>query len=224
MQINVGAPDHIILSGGGLEEEYVFDQMHFHWGSEHTINGRRYALELHMVHHDRRYTLREALSVKNGIAVLGVLFHVSLYENEKLQNILNSVDDIASTVGATAPITGPLTAADLLPHNRGSYFRYEGSLTTPSCMEAVVWTVFTQSMPLSLDQLEALKLMRSSNGSELLHNYRQVQPLNARPLIYATDEEREENSAYVNNAGKGMQLTRLLVLLMATLVLVCYTL
>lgn len=57
-----------------MDREYVLDQMHFHWGSEHTLNGRRYALELHMVHHDRRYSLKEAVQVKNGIAVLGVLF------------------------------------------------------------------------------------------------------------------------------------------------------
>lgn len=188
-----------------MEEEYVFDHMHFHWGSEHTINGRRYALELHMVHHDRRYSLREAVGVKNGIAVLGVLFHVSAKENEKLQNILDSVDDIASTVGSEAPIKGPLKTGDLLPdHMDSSYFRYEGSLTTPSCMEAVVWTVFTKSLPLSMEQLEALKLVKSASGTELLHNYRQVQPLNSRSLVYVTHEEVEEIEGYKNGANMSL--------------------
>lgn len=204
VQINVGSPEYIVMRGGGLDREYVLDQMHFHWGSEHTLNGRRYALELHMVHHDRRYSLKEAVQVKNGIAVLGVLFHVSAFENEKLQNILNSVDDIADTVGARALIKEPLTAGALLPHNTGSYFRYEGSLTTPSCVEAVIWTVFTRSMPLTVAQLEALKLVKSSGGTELLHNYRQVQPLNRRSLLFVTDERNvEENAQYFHSGATG---------------------
>lgn len=156
-----------------------------------------------MVHHDRRYSLREALQVKNGIAVLGVLFHVSASANDKLQNILNSVDDIANVVGSSAAIKEALLAGDLLPRNRDSYFRYEGSLTTPSCLEAVVWTVFTQSMPLSYSQLEALKLVKSSDGTELIHNYRQVQPLNRRSLIYATHEDTEQSLEYMAGGAPG---------------------
>jgi carbonic anhydrase len=35
-------------------------------------------LELHIVHHDKRHeSINKAASVKNGIAVLGILFHVS---------------------------------------------------------------------------------------------------------------------------------------------------
>lgn len=196
----------------------MFDQMHFHWGSEHTIDGRRFALELHMVHHDRRYSLQEALKVKNGIAVLGILFHVSRHANDRLQNILNSVDDIADTVGAEAVIKKPLHAGDLLPSRRSSYFRYEGSLTTPGCMEAVVWTVFTQSIALSLDQLEALKLVKSSSGAELLHNYRQIQPLNSRALIYANDKEMAESSDFVN-AAHALSLSSFGVLLLVFLVI-----
>lgn len=200
MEIWGDAEAGIILKGGALEQEYVFDQMHFHWGSEHTIDGRRFALELHMVHHDRRYSLREALKVKNGVAVLGVLFHISAFENVAIQNILNSVAEIATVVGGEAPIKGAIRAADLLPHHKETYFRYEGSLTTPSCMEAVVWTVFTQSLPLSLDQLEALKMVKSSNGTELSHNYRQVQPLNSRPLVYVTNDDVEQMYEYISGA------------------------
>merc|ERR1712186_305304 len=46
----------ISISGGGLDGRYYFEQLHFHWGdnsaigSEHTVHGRRFPLEMHLVH------------------------------------------------------------------------------------------------------------------------------------------------------------------------------
>lgn len=33
--------DDVFIGGGGLEGRYIFKQLHFHWGSEHTIKGVR---------------------------------------------------------------------------------------------------------------------------------------------------------------------------------------
>ncbi len=62
------------LENGQIEtilenEKFSFEQMHFHWNhSEHAINSKRYAAELHLVH---RSFLDE-----NKFAVLGFLFQV----------------------------------------------------------------------------------------------------------------------------------------------------
>lgn len=67
------------LSGGILQSEYVFEQMHFHWGAEHTINGLRDALELHLVHYDKQYAnISVAMQHENGLAVVAVLFKVDI--------------------------------------------------------------------------------------------------------------------------------------------------
>lgn len=175
----------MLMQGGGLKSKYVLDQMHFHWGSEHTVDGRRYPLELHMVHHDTRFaTLSEALAAKTGVAVVGVLFHVSTKANEALENILAAVEEVADVAAKSATIPKILRADALLPTNTSMYFRYEGSLTTPTCAESVVWTVFTHTVSISFDQAEVFKKVKSAHGSELTHNYRSLQPLNSRSLVY----------------------------------------
>lgn len=41
VQIDVSSDQEYVLTGGGLPGAYVMDQMHFHWKSEHLINGQR---------------------------------------------------------------------------------------------------------------------------------------------------------------------------------------
>ena len=50
-----------------------------------------------------------------------------------------------------------ISLAQLIPseQNMTSYYRYRGSLTTPGCSEAVVWTVFENTIPLSIEQVRA---------------------------------------------------------------------
>lgn len=112
------------------------------------------------------------MQVKNGVAVLGVLFHVSckicsrIYtdnykrgqqisevRNRVLKNILDSAEIIKDEPGKEGLIKAPFIPADFLPENKGSFFRYEGSLTTPSCDEAVIWTVLTESIPFAFSQV-----------------------------------------------------------------------
>lgn len=190
------APGPIYVSGGGLNNAYIFDQMHFHWSSEHTIDSRRYALELHMVHHDKRYdTLAQAAQEKNGIAVIGVLYHISTIPNPFIEKILENSKTLFNVSGKSTTYNDNLMLSELLPRNKQRYFRYEGSLTTPGCGEAVIWTVFEDSIAISADQLERFKSVHDPEGHELTHNYRHIKPLNSRALIYV-EGDFNENSAH----------------------------
>ena len=42
---------------------------------------------------------------------------------------------------------------DLLPSNKRFFARYQGSLTTPPCTQAVAWTVFGETLSMSQDQV-----------------------------------------------------------------------
>lgn len=49
-------------------------------------------------------------------------------------------------------VTEEISIDDLLGNvDRTAYYRYNGSLTTPSCNEAVVWTVFKDSIKVDRD-------------------------------------------------------------------------
>jgi carbonic anhydrase len=71
------------ISGGGLSSNatYKFAQFHMHWGaedcngSEHTLDGLRFPMELHLVHYNSIYNnLTEAAvsGKQDALAVLGV--------------------------------------------------------------------------------------------------------------------------------------------------------
>uniref|UniRef100_A0A183BXX0 Carbonic anhydrase n=1 Tax=Globodera pallida TaxID=36090 RepID=A0A183BXX0_GLOPA len=70
------------IYGGGLSGKYTLAQFHFHWtadhddGSEHTINALHYPMELHLVHVKDGFTVQEAAEQSDGLAVVGVFYHI----------------------------------------------------------------------------------------------------------------------------------------------------
>lgn len=131
---------------------------------------------------------------KRGVAVLGVLFHVADEINPVLKNILDSAESVKDAAGQSSEIKLSFSPEKLLPLDRANYFRYEGSLTTPGCDESVVWTVLKSSVPFAITQIERFKQVKDSNGTFLTHNFRQVQRLNSRPLVYVKAELEKTNS------------------------------
>ena len=76
-----------MMSGGPLAKPYQLLQLHFHWGSsdkwgsEHTINKRRFSLEMHLVHlsSDIKWGVGSATSpvnIPDGLAVAAFLWEV----------------------------------------------------------------------------------------------------------------------------------------------------
>ncbi|XP_035913451.1 carbonic anhydrase 1-like [Anopheles stephensi] len=205
----------VTIQGGGLDGRFALDQMHFHWGSEHTIDKTRFGLELHLVHHDSRYSsLEAAAATRNGVAVIGVLFHVSDQPNMHIDVILDAIADIRNEAGKETLLKGKLSPHYLLPVNRTTFYRYEGSLTTPACAESVIWTVFANSVGVSLEQIEQFKAIHDQNGRELVNNFRSIQPLNARALVYVNVWDGQGNSL-----ATALRLDTLLLGLVGTLMI-----
>ena len=102
------------------------------------MDGESFAAELHMVHAD-----------SNGrLAVVGLLFTLG-EPSPVAQSILDAAPPADGTANASIPLTGSLPT-DL------SYYRYDGSKTTPPCDEPVDWHVLRQHVTISQEQVDGL--------------------------------------------------------------------
>ena len=115
------------LTLGGVA--YQLNQYHFHSPSEHTVDGKRFPMEMHLVHK----------SADDKLAVVGVFIAEGAHNS--------AFDPVwANLPGQKGVETHyPALKIDvdaLLPTVRTSY-RYDGSLTTPPCSEGVSWIVMT---------------------------------------------------------------------------------
>ena len=80
--------------------------------------------------------------------------------------------------GGTAAIkNGKLRVRDLLPPLMNSFYRYEGSLTTPPCSEGVTWIVMSTPMHVSKKTIAKFHKILGNNN-------RPVHPLNGRHITY----------------------------------------
>merc|ERR1712109_143045 len=88
------------LTGGAIPGQFKVWQMHAHWGScaghgsEHTLDGKQYDAELHIVHYNTKYgNAGEAFDKEDGLAVLGMLLKVGK-ENKELQKVLGRLKEL----------------------------------------------------------------------------------------------------------------------------------
>ncbi|XP_066334892.1 alpha carbonic anhydrase 7-like [Miscanthus floridulus] len=150
---------------------YNFDKMHWHSPSDHTINGQRFPLELHLVHK----------SADGALAVIGILYQLgapdSFYYQLKRQ-FVEMANDQCHFGEEESHVEVGLIHLRSMQKRTGSYFRYTGSLTVPPCTENVVWSVLGKVRQISKEQLELLKAPLPGNDN------RPTQPLNGRKVQF----------------------------------------
>ncbi|XP_052215705.1 carbonic anhydrase 2-like [Dreissena polymorpha] len=176
------------LTGGHLgNQQFRLAQFHLHWGaddtrgSEHTIDGKQFAAELHLVHWNTKYgSFAEAVNMIDGLAVLGIMIK-SGEEHPFFSVVLNNVDRLIQP-GIMVTIPSSLDPIDLLPDFIDDYWTYEGSLTTPPLYESVQWIVFKEPVEVSPRQLDALRSLIDSDGNLMQDNFRPPQPLKGRQV------------------------------------------
>lgn len=163
-QVGYGAGSGISVNG----KRFELLQLHFHSPSEHGRNGRRYPLEVHLVHKN----------AKGQLAVVGVFMETGA-ENISLMEMWNHMP-LRAGEAATIPRVA-ISAADLVPSDT-QFYRYMGSLTTPPCSEGVNWFVASEAITVSQDQID--KFLHAVGGE----NARPLQALNNRLLSGPTQQ------------------------------------
>lgn len=176
---------------------YFATDIVFHTPSEHTINGKRYPMEI-QIHHDARskgdFGKKVVLSFlfkgQPGIYnkfVDDIEFYNLPNPHDKFRYLHNRlfVPDILINTGETS-------SSNLKAFN---FYTYQGSMTTPPCTENVIHYVAADPIPASITALDMFKealrnpdyqdedgniLMSAEN---YLENYRNTQPLNGRTVF-----------------------------------------
>ncbi|XP_050225412.1 alpha carbonic anhydrase 7-like [Mercurialis annua] len=153
--------------------EYFLKQCHWHSPSEHTVNGKRHALEIHKVHES-----------KDGkIAVVGIMYTIG-----RPDSFLLSLEERLRLVVGTKEIetvAGIVNPKDIKLGSR-KYYRYIGSLTIPPCTENVLWTIFGKVRTASRKQVNLLRVAVHDQSDS---NARPIQVINGRSVQLYRPEE-----------------------------------
>lgn len=152
--LNIKAESYGVANING--RTFELEQLHFHYPSEHTSNGKHFPMEAHFVN-----------KAKDGrVAVIAVFFEVGS-ENSNFEEILQNIDQSDIDL-----VTKPY---EMIPENH-SYYHYLGSLTTPPLSENVEWYIMRDFIEISDSQLKYYTKMYSPNN-------RNIQPLNGREVL-----------------------------------------
>lgn len=144
-------------------KDYDLLQFHFHAPSEHTVDGKVYPMEVHLVHKN----------AEGRLAVVGIM----IKEGKENAALKAAWDNMPEKGGEEKTVSGAkINPTDLLPKGGQDFHRYAGSLTTPPCSEGVLWTVLKDPIEMSAAQIDKFKTVVHENA-------RPVQPLHDRFLL-----------------------------------------
>jgi len=148
IQLDFAAGNTLVVG----DRRYGLAQFHFHHPSEHLVGGKGFAMEAHFVH----------TTAEGDVAVIGVFLAPG-----RINPVFNKiVSTMPAEEGPPAPADRAIDPHGLLPAKH-SYYRYEGSLTTPPCTESVDWLLFVE--PIEVADTDIARFAK-------------LYPMNARPV------------------------------------------
>ncbi|KAM7447282.1 Eukaryotic-type carbonic anhydrase [Porites harrisoni] len=181
------------LTGGPLGDSvFKLEQLHFHFGcendqgSEHTVDGRAYSGELHLVTYNTKYTdFQTAVDKKDGLSVIGVFLEVNRSGRHKeLKKLSRKMHQIRKADGTKK--VKRLFLYELIPElsdlSKASFYSYKGSLTTPPCYQSVRWIVLKTPIAATKRDLKLMRRLLDHEEHSFCNNFRPTQPLNGRAV------------------------------------------
>ncbi|XP_022098900.1 carbonic anhydrase-related protein 10-like [Acanthaster planci] len=167
-----------------IELKFGDDDSH---GSEHTVNGKAFPVEVQLTFYNERYgSYDKAEESVQGLVKLGI-FVLPWNETSRGLSKLTAIDVVKDIVyrGDEVNVTN-FNVKQLLPRTF-EYLTYEGSLTIPGCFETVTWIIMNKPLRISRYQLNSLReLVRDYKDDETFrpfqNTFRPLQPLGRRAI------------------------------------------
>lgn len=196
VQLNVPSAK-CYVEGGPLNNKYELRQFHFHWGdvnsvgSEHVVDDKVFAAELHLVHWncEKYKKFEDAVPSPDGLCVLTVFIEPGI-EHSGMDLLTKLMADIPYA-GDERTLSASFNPLCLLPKETDKYWTYRGSLTTPPCYESVIFVLFKEPVQTSPKQLESFRHLylcareaagANDTSTQLVNNFRPPMPLNGRTV------------------------------------------
>ncbi|XP_029990257.1 receptor-type tyrosine-protein phosphatase gamma [Sphaeramia orbicularis] len=189
--------DDYFVRGAGLPGRFKAEKMEFHWGqsdgsagSEHSVNGRRFPVEMqiYLYNSDDFDSLSAAIKERRIIAAMTIFFELGQKDNPAVDPIIQGLKGVVHHEKETN--LKSFILRDLLPSSVDSYYRYTGSLTTPPCSKVVEWIIFSRPVYVSQSQLEAFYNILTTEQQDhvksveyLRNNFRPLQDLDNRKVF-----------------------------------------
>lgn len=86
-------------------------------------------------------------------SIHSVQVDTTISDNTEYNQVFSQLGMDVDEKDDTKAITSVFPVSDLLPESLSVYYRYKGSLTTPTCDESVTWTVFGEAIKISSAQV-----------------------------------------------------------------------
>ena len=172
----------LALEFGAPSKRFGAKQFHFHSPSEHTLNGKHYDMEMHIVHVvDPGNGSSDGSKIKYG--VVGLMFSVehfneeiSTQANQTVQDFFNDLklDDLSE------PVVESVSLGNLMKEvNMEGRWVYHGSLTAPPCAPYVYWNVINFVYPIRKEEFAKIQHMMAKRSANIggLTNNRPIQDI-----------------------------------------------
>jgi len=237
---------------GSEHDSFCLDSAHFHWGlsdntgSEHTINGYQWPLELHFVHYScAKASLGSTLenfqteldvldrTVKgedtHQLGVVGIMFDVVEADNPAFDSLFSAFEHIKYPPHSddASQVVKDLDLSGLIPSDVSSkgYYAYEGSLTTPPCTNIVRWHVMNARQTIGVNQITKFRamMMDDATNKTLAPNFREIMPTFNE--VFACGDWPEEIVELTDDEGDKLSagwITAIVAIVFAAIFLTCF--
>ena len=191
------------VSGAGLPGTFSPFAIDMHWGvndsigSEHTVNGGRYPLELHIQCSNVKYdNLQEALANVDGIAVVGVFFSLDAKHGGRGFTALAEAISQVVPFDTTVQVAAPPPMASLLPESVADRAQYKGSLTGAPYLEVVHWVMLLTPARILAPELQLLRALLKEDDVPIGNTFREPQARCGRKVVRSGLRQLFERCVY----------------------------